>query len=229
MPRKAIICMLSKAKIALEENLDDVKRLLEFHAHEGGDAAGRRIGLEVLNKSAIVLITSYWEAYCEDLAEEALEHIVGNAKTSDALPNEIKQLIAKELTDKTKEPHELAIWAIADDKWRSLLRKRFTQLTEDRNRKLNKPSFKNIDDLFNKSIGLSDVSSQWNWPKRRLTAQKAREKLDKYVNLRCEIAHRGKANTSVRKRQVEDYFEFIERTAKRTRSTVNKHVESITR
>lgn len=32
---------------------------------------GRR-NLEVLNKSAIVLLCAIWEAYCEDLADDAL-------------------------------------------------------------------------------------------------------------------------------------------------------------
>ena len=39
-------------------------------------ARGRRYHLEVLNKSAIVLVTSFWEAYCEDIAAEGLAHIV---------------------------------------------------------------------------------------------------------------------------------------------------------
>lgn len=47
-----------------------------------GTARGRRFDLEVLNKSAIVLITSYWEAYCEDIAAEALDH----AQAEDQMP-----------------------------------------------------------------------------------------------------------------------------------------------
>jgi hypothetical protein len=216
--------MPSKARIALKENLQDVKRLLELHAQKGGDAPGRRYGLEVLNKSAIVLITSYWEAYCEDIAEEALEHIVAHAKTSDALPKEIRKLIAKELKANS---HELAIWDISDDKWRDFLKKRLQDLKENRNRKLNTPKHKNIDDLFNSAIGLPNVSSKWVWAKK-LTAQKAGEKLDKYVELRGEIAHRGKANTSVKKAQVEDFLDFIKKTAAKTGGAVYKHVQSIT-
>lgn len=68
--------MPSKARTSLAENLNDIDKLLELHASEGGAARGRRYDLEVLNKSAIVLISSYWEAYCEDLAEETLEHII---------------------------------------------------------------------------------------------------------------------------------------------------------
>jgi hypothetical protein len=111
--------MPSNARISLSKNLDDVEALLKFHEEHGGNAPGRRFGLEVLNKSAIVLITACWEAYCEDIAEEGLEFIVNNAKTSDVLPIEIKKIIAKNLK---REQNELAIWNIYDNKWRDVLR-----------------------------------------------------------------------------------------------------------
>lgn len=219
--------MATKARIALNDNLKDVERLLELHTQEGGDAPGRRHGLEVLNKSAIVLITSYWEAYCEDLAAEALEHIVTHARTSDVLPKKIKKLIAKDLTDKDKVKNELAIWDIADDKWRGLLRKRLQNMRATRNKKLNTPNSTNVDDLFDSVIGLSKVSSQWVWV-RNPAAQRSRDKLDKYVKLRCEIAHRGRADTSVRRTQVEDYYRFIRKIATRTGSAVSRQAQSIT-
>lgn len=216
--------MPSKARMALDQNLKDVEGLLGLHTLQGGDAPGRRFGLEVLNKSAIVLITSYWEAYCEDIAEEALEHIVTHAKTADALPNDIKRIVAKELK---AENNELAVWKLSDDKWRQLLTQRLQTLKESRNRKLNTPKYRNIDDLFESAIGLTDVSGKWVWAKK-LTAEKARVKLDKFVELRGEIAHRGKAKTSVQKNRVEDYLGFIRKAVAKTGGAVNAHVKAIT-
>jgi RiboL-PSP-HEPN len=83
--------MPSEAQKSLDANLMEIDRLLELHTLVGGPAKGRRRGLEVLNKSAIVLITAYWEAYCEDIAAEALAHIVKHAKSSAVLPNELKK------------------------------------------------------------------------------------------------------------------------------------------
>jgi hypothetical protein len=216
--------MPSKARISFDKNLKDVRALLTLHEQQGGGARGRRFGLEVLNKSAIVLITSYWEAYCEDLAEEGLECIVAHTKTSDALPNEIRKIIAKELK---ADNNELAIWKISDDKWRDVLRNRFQILQETRNRRLNTPKHNNIDDLIESAVGLPNVSSKWVWAKK-LTAEKARAKLDKFVELRGEIAHRGNARTSVTKAQVVDYLNFIENAAARTGGAVNNHVKRIT-
>ena len=72
-----------------------------------GPGVGRRHWLEVLTKSSLVLLTAIWEAYCEDVAAEALEHLIENSGSPDTLPKEIKQLVAKELK---AESHELAVW-----------------------------------------------------------------------------------------------------------------------
>src|SRR5438309_5226988 len=110
--------MPSGARKSFDRNLGDIKRLVALHSMVGGTGAGRRYGLEVLNKSAIVLITAYWEAYCEDIAAEALAHIVAHARSSDVLPNELKKQLAKELK---QAPHELELWKIADRGWKKYL------------------------------------------------------------------------------------------------------------
>ena len=212
--------MPSKARVALDKNLEDVENLLLLHAAAGGAGPGRRHGLEVLNKSAIVLLTSFWEAYCEDIAAEGLECIVTNAKDADALPKEIKKIIAKKLK---ADANELALWSISDDKWRQVLRDHMATLKEARDRKLNTPKWRNIDELFESAIGLPNISSKWLWAKK-LTVDKARAKLDKFVELRGEIAHRGKAKTSVSKAQVEDFLGFVKNAASKTGGAVNAHV-----
>src|ERR1700733_15052449 len=107
--------MPSKAREAFKENASDIERLLEIHEDIGGDAQGRRYRLEVLNKSAIVLITAFWEAYCEDLAAEAVKHLVDNCEKADKLPLDLRKRIAKELKD---DRHELAVWTLAGDAWK---------------------------------------------------------------------------------------------------------------
>jgi hypothetical protein len=59
--------MPSAAWTQFVANCADIDQLLTIHTDIGGGSAGRR-KLEVLNKSAIVLITAYWEAYCEDVS-----------------------------------------------------------------------------------------------------------------------------------------------------------------
>ena len=51
------VAMASKAEKTFDESAKDVERLMEIHKSLGGGKVGRRYRLEVLNKSAIVLIT----------------------------------------------------------------------------------------------------------------------------------------------------------------------------
>ena len=216
--------MASNARKSFDSNVEDIRKLLELHEQQGGGGQGRRYGLEVLNKSAIVLITSYWEAYCEDIAAEGLEHIVKHAKDASALPKELRKQIAKELE---KDANELAVWSLADDGWRKCLKNRLKDLQVARNRKLNTPKSGNIEELFEQALGLPKISDSWKWP-TKMTVQRSKEKLDKFVSLRGAIAHRGSDSKSVRKAQVTDYFDFIQKIAAKTGGKVNSHVTSIT-
>ena len=123
--------MPSEARRAFEENLRDVERLMEIHSDLAGGGPGRRHGVEVLNKSAVVLMCAVWEAYCEDLAGEALEHLVAHAESSDGLPKELRKQIAAELED---DLNELAAWRFAGDGWRDYAKARLAELSEERNR-----------------------------------------------------------------------------------------------
>lgn len=149
--------MASQARKAFDQNVKDVDRLLEVHADVGGDAQGRRFGLEVLNKSAIVLITAIWEAYCEDLAAEALEHLVTNVSSGSALPKDLKKKIA---TDIKADQNDLAMWDLADAGWKARAEARLASLMAERNRRLNTPKSEQIDELFAAAIGLSSVFQQ---------------------------------------------------------------------
>jgi hypothetical protein len=213
----------SKARLSLNKNLKDVENLLALHTFVGGTKKGRRHGLEALNKAAIVLITAFWEAYCEDIAAEALAHIVEHSKTADRLPNELKKQLAKEL--KTAQ-HELEVWKIADSGWKKYLSDRLDLLKEKRNRDLNTPKAAQVEELFHRSLGVVKISAGWSW--KNMTPSGAAHKLDKYVTLRGVIAHRGSGSQSVKKSDVTNFFKFVGRLAANTGRDVNKHVRMVT-
>lgn len=215
--------MPSKARTSFDENTEDIDKLLELHASQGGSQPGRRHGLEVLNKSAIVLITSFWESYCEDIAEEALAVIVEHAPNADALPKEIKKLIAKSLKE---DKNELAIWGISDDKWRDVLRRNFLALKTERNKTFATPKSFNVDVLFESAIGLSKMSSNWKW--ERMSVAAAAEKLNDFVSKRGDIAHRGSSTTTVKKSEVVAYLKHVKKLASKSGGAVKKHVKTIT-
>lgn len=214
--------MASNARKAFDNNADDIERLLEIHRDLGGEQQGRRHRLGVLNKSAIVLITAIWEAYCEDIAAEALNHIVNSVADASKLPVDLKRRIAKELK---ADLNDIAIWCLADGGWKVKVKARLAAMTVERNRNLNTPKSGKIDQLFADAIGLAKVSDAWTWT--RVTADKARAKLDQYVTLRGAIAHRGTAASSCNKTHVEDYFELIKKLVSKTGGRVNAFVRPI--
>jgi hypothetical protein len=109
--------MPSKAKAIFVSNCADVDRLVEIHKDIAGDAPGRKYGVEVLNKSAIVLICAFWEAYIEDVVAEGLAAIVTNAPDPGSLPEKLRKIVAKSI--KT-DVNELSPWALAGDGWKAV-------------------------------------------------------------------------------------------------------------
>ena len=212
--------MASQARKAFDHNVGDVERLLDIHADVGGDAQGRRFGLEVLNKSAIVLITAFWEAYCEDLAAEALEHLVDHVSTGSLLPKELKKKIAADIK---AESNDIAMWDLADSGWKARAKARLATLMAERNRRLNTPKSDQIDELFAAAIGLSGVSNAWRW--KKMSVAQARGKLDSFVELRGAIAHRGAAASGVKKVQVTGYLTHVRGLVGKTGGRVNTHVK----
>ena len=89
---------------------------MEFHQNESGENKGRRFGLEILNKSAIVLLSAYWEAYCEDIAAEGLNHLVTHLKDPQKLPEALRKVVSKQLKESA---NNLAVWEIAGAGWKA--------------------------------------------------------------------------------------------------------------
>jgi hypothetical protein len=213
----------SKARAAFDKNCEDIDRLLEVHTSLTGTGPGRRRQVEVLHKAAIVLVTAFWEAYCEDVAAEALSHLVQHSPDASKLPTELKKQIVKELGD---DANQLAVWQLADTGWKQVLNSRLVRLREERNRRLNTPKTAQIDELFVKALGVNKISSRWYWS--GMSVQTASDKLDRYVALRGSIAHRGTAVGSVHKKHVIDYYEHVKKLVGKTGGRVNTVVRTAT-
>lgn len=194
---------------------------MEIHGDLAGDTPGRKRGVEVLNKSAIVLMCAVWEAYCEDLAATAVEHLVNHAEDATALPKALLKTIAGELKC---DKNDLAVWGLAGDGWKTILRSRLVNITNRRNRSLNTPKSGNIDSLFEEAVGLAKVSASWHW--HNVTAAKARSKLDGYVTQRGDVAHRSKAAGSIKKSHATGFIKHAERLVEATDAYVNARLQA---
>ena len=61
-----------------------------------------------------------------------------------------------------------------------------------------------------------------------MRADAAAKKLDAFVTLRGEIAHRGSAGTSVTKQQVNEYYNHVKRLTTRTETRVAEVITTST-
>lgn len=197
------------------------------------DIAGDPTG-EVVCRAAIVSISAYWEAYCEDIASEGLTHLVEHVASIDDLPITLRRDVAADLKN---DKHELAIWALAGDGWRAALRRRLDRYTAKRNWSFSSPKPAQIDELFDQALGIAKISEKWTWdaPKSKrinepptMTPAQAREMLTMYIELRGEIAHRGNAKQPVTVGEVAKFYEFINRLVAKTGGEVNTVVKKAT-
>src|SRR5690606_21975285 len=99
---------------SLKSNMAEVDRLLEIHAKVAGSGAGRKRDVEVLNKSAIVLLLACWEAYVEDTAVAAFDRLLATAESPNVFPEFVLAIAAKEV----KKVDTMTFWGIAKDGWK---------------------------------------------------------------------------------------------------------------
>jgi len=192
----------------LWKNLEEVQRLLDIHTKVAGKKPGRKHNVEVLNKSAIVLLVACWEAFVEDLAEDAFSILLRRAKTHSTFPAKVLSEAARPLHD-SKNPCD--IWRVAGAGWKTVLKEHKAVLFERYTGKLNTPRPTQVDAIYEALLGMKAISDNWHWGST--TADRARAKLDGIVGLRGSIAHRVAAARSVQKKDVRQTIDFINRIA----------------
>lgn len=204
----------SSAKMKYFENSQDVSRLIQIHGRLTPPGPGRKFEVDIVNRSAIVFITACWEAYLEDVCREVSKLLLKGYKSPDDIPKTIRKSVSQSIWDK-KNPFKL--WSLAGDGWRKVMDERL----ENTLATFHTPTSKNIDSLFESTIGLGQISARWAW--KKMSARKAREKLDRYIRMRGDIAHRTKSRRPVHKYHVEDFFAHIERLVTKTDWAIENH------
>lgn len=214
--------MPSDARISFDENCRDIDRLFGLKPQRD-PGLGHLEQSEVINKSAVVLITAFWEAYCEDLVAEGLEHLIEHVGSPHGLPLSLRRNVAQEIRTM---PHELAPWNLADDGWRKLLRQRLDEIKAEVSRDFHSPRSERVGKLFDKGLGIPNIISKWRW--EGMTASQAAKKLDDFVELRGDIAHRGSTFERVKRKTARAYLDHVRHLVGKTGGHVNRVVREAT-
>src|SRR6185295_1786413 len=103
----------------LTSNGNEVLRLVTIHETMSGKKPGRRHDVEILNKSAVVLLVACWEAFVEDMATNAFGHLLDKATSPTLIPNKV---LAGASRDLRQSQDETALWTLAGDGWKGHLK-----------------------------------------------------------------------------------------------------------
>jgi hypothetical protein len=215
--------MASKARNTLDANGSDIERLHEIHAQAAGEGKGRKHHVEVLNKAAVVFVCAAWEAFCEDLVQEAIDHLVADCTDPKALPLSLRKAVADAVRT---EKHEQAPWEMAGEGWRVLVKSNATKAVQKLTGSWNTPKSGPVRDLFSLALGIPDVTTSWKWHMNPVAETTAF--LDKLVARRGQIAHRLSTETPVYKWEGEDFWAHVSRLATIVDAEVAKLLKSST-
>jgi hypothetical protein len=201
----------------LLENLAEVQQLLTIHTKVAGKGRGRKYDVEVLNKSAIVLVVACWEAFVEDLAESALRTLIEQAPDHKIFPADVLERVAS-------KHGGINAWKLAGDGWKDAMRANLKEVLAKTTGTLNTPRAGQVDELFLKTIGLKAISTCWKWNGRTVTQSIAA--LDQLITVRGGIAHRVKHSQPVLKRDVTSAVELISRLAAKSSNHVRDFIHT---
>ncbi|CAN5279796.1 hypothetical protein BH11PSE10_BH11PSE10_20970 [soil metagenome] len=215
--------MPSKAKGAFTDNSKDIAELRSIHQEISGQGAGRKYGVEVLNRSAVVFITACWESYVEDLATEAFDFLLANCPTSSAIPQKVRVHATKQIWE---QKNSTKVWDIADTGWRRLLQDHKAATLQHWLGPFNTPKTGQVNALYEELLGIKKLSSAWCW--QGLSAANAERKLDAFIQIRGDIAHRLNPEKKVLKNLGTNYHEHVKKLVECCENEVRAHLRRLT-
>lgn len=215
--------MPSKAKDKFDENKKDVDQLWVIHEEVAGQGPGRKYGVDVLNRAAIVFVTACWEAFVEDLATEAFDFLLANVPTALAVPPKVRDLATRPVFD---QKDSRKVWELADAGWRAILIAHKAAALERWIGSLNTPKSPQINRLFDELLGIARMSSQWHW--QGMSVAQAEKKLDDYITIRGNIAHRTEHDATVYRNWSADYLNHVEALVTKTEAATAAQLIAVT-
>jgi hypothetical protein len=196
---------------------------LEIHQLVAGKGDGRKYGVEVLNRAALVFISACWESYVEDVALEGFDVLVVNAPAADKVPGKLRALASDPLRiDKDTR----AVWKLADNGWRAVITDYMLTAKTKWKGDFNTPKTAQVRTLFQDLLDINNLPSSWSWT--GMKSEQAGKKLDEYITIRGNIAHRIKHDEAVYKNWSVDFLGHVQRLVERTDETVKQHLTTVT-
>lgn len=209
---------LSKACMIFVRNSYSIHRLFTIHGEISGDKRGRRYNIDVLNRSAVIFTTAYWEAYVEDVCQELSSFLLSNCEDYKDYPQKGRLAATKELF---KNKDERNVWNLAGEGWKKVVEDYVKKFLE----RFHTPKPDNVDKLFKKLLNIASLTSSWKW--RGMSSVKAKSKLEELIDIRNAIAHGRRTPKSVTKQNAEMYLNLVETLVQKTDKCLRNYTKKI--
>jgi RiboL-PSP-HEPN len=194
-------------------HLEDVTNLTDVHNLLGGSTRGRK-KLGYLTRSGVVMLSAAWERYNEDLLLECIKIISDNTSDANNLPESVRRTLSKHVKD---EKHELKPIELTGNGWKNVWFNFATQKTLN----LHNPKSMELNKLFKENLGLESKEYTSLWLK------KSRAKIDKFIETRGAVAHRGKEIGYVRFKDLQKNIEIIRQNTIQIDSEMSKYLKNM--
>lgn len=175
-------------------NVLDARRLHQAHGILSNGTPGKK-GLGHITRSGVVMLCAAWERYNESVLIEGANYFSKEIRD----PNNLPLNVRKHLSSITKKSsHELKPMELAGDGWRTL----FVSVVRDETASLNTPKSEKLKTLYDRLLGVPDVSSFWTIGARPI---------DDFLVARGDIAHKGRNSQYIAAGTLKFYIEMIEK------------------
>jgi len=141
------------------------------------------------------MLCAAWERYNESVLIEGASYLAKEVRDPNNLPLNVRKhlsAIAK------KSTHELKPMELAGDGWRTL----YVSVVRDETASLNTPKSEKLKTLYDRLLGVPDVSSFWSI---------GAKPIDDFVSTRGDIAHNGRNASYIAAGTLNFYIELIEK------------------
>ena len=212
---KELIDPTSEARATFVGNSADIRAYFVLHqlAFKDANKAVRRLAY-VVDKSIYILVASLWEAYCEDVVTESLNHIIAYAPSYHSLQQGLIEEIQKTIRSGKDSP-----WDLAGEGWREYLKKRREGFERKRNKEFAGPKSESVEQFFSHVLGIDELCNSW---KTAAGAPLICEELDEHIDRRNTLVHRITPGRVLNKRDVKQFYKVVWRLVEYTDAVIDE-------
>lgn len=167
-------------------------------------------------------VTACWESYLEDLAREAFEILLDSSPSALIIPSKVRNSVTKQIFE---QKDSRKVWDLADTGWKTLMQAHSKEVLDKWIGTFNTPKTSQVNSLYAELLGIAKISSNWKW--KNMSSDDAAARLDEYVTIRGNIAHRTEHDSAIYKDHGVVYLNHVSQLIDHSEKAVAEHLKSI--